>query len=137
MLNLQTPGDRHILQRLLHEREAVSNILGVVKEKAVFCFNEGSQPLHYAEDLDLIVVMDIENTRLKLFDIVWSQPCRLVDILVHISQPIDEVVFYFSPDRLDVKAQPFAHVLDGTWLMARGPFSGENQVFILPRSARC
>lgn len=137
VLNLQTPGDRHILQRLLHEREAVSNILGVVKEKAVFCFNEGSQPLHYAEDLDLIVVMDIEDTRLKLFDIVWNQPCRLADILVRISQPLDEVVFYFSPDRLDVEAQPFAHVLDGSWLMARGPFAGENQAFMLPRSARC
>lgn len=137
-LNLQAPGDRQILHRLLSEREAVSNILGVVKEKAVFCFNEGSHPLHYAEDLDLIVVMEVENTRLQLFDIVWKQPCRLADICDRISQPINEVVFYFSYDRLDVEAQPFPHVLDGdSYLMARGPFAVESQAFMLPYPARC
>jgi hypothetical protein len=137
VLNLQIPTDQQILHRLLKERETVSNILGVLNEKAVFCFNEGSHPLHYAADLDLMIVMEIENTRLKLFDIVWRQPCRLADILDRISQPIHEVVLYFSPDRLDVEAQPFSHVLDGNHLMARGPLAVESQAFMLPRSARC
>lgn len=138
VLNLQSPADQQILYRLLIERESVSNIFGVVHEQAVFYFNEGSRPLYYAEDLDLIIVMDIKDTRLKLFDIVWRQPCRLADILKRIPQPINEVVFYFSPDRLDIEAQPSPHVLDSdSRLMVRGPFAVEGQAFMLPHSARC
>jgi len=138
VLNLQSSADVHILQRLLSKRQPVSNILGVVKEKAVFCFNECGSPLHYLEALDLIVVMQIDNTRLNLFDIVWKRPYQLADILQYISQPIDEVVLYFSPDCLAPEAQPFSHVLDGdSRLMVRGPFPPESQTFMLPRSARC
>ncbi|WP_260445929.1 hypothetical protein [Nostoc sp. UCD121] len=31
------------------------NIVEIVGEKAVFCFNEGSNRLHYVEELDVIV----------------------------------------------------------------------------------
>lgn len=138
VLDLENSGDCRILHQLLWERQPVSQVLGVVHERALFYVNECSRPLYYAEDLDMVLVMAIENTQLQLFDIVWKQPCQLIDILNCIPQPIDEVVFYFSPDCLNVEAQAFPHLLDGdSYLMVRGPFAVEEQPFMLPHSARC
>lgn len=138
LLNTSDPNDLKLLHRLLETREPVSNIVGIVNEKAVFCFNEGSSPLYYAQDLDLIVVMEIENTQLKLFDLVGTRICTLEAILERIPQRIEEVVIYFSPDRLGVDAQAFSHKLDGdSLLMVRGSFAAEGERFMLPRSARC
>lgn len=76
VLNLQTPSAQEVLHKLLEEREPVSSVVGVRNEKAVFCFNEGNNPLHYAEDLDIIVAMEIEGNQLRLFDIVGKKLCK-------------------------------------------------------------
>lgn len=137
VLNLQDPLEIELLQRLLQEREPVSHLLGVVHERAVWCFNEATRPIHYAEDLDAIVCFEIEDRRLKLFDIVGTQICPLTAVLERI-QPIDEVVIYFSPDRLDSNCQAFPHVFEGdSLLMVRGTLAVEGMPFMLPRSARC
>ncbi|HEY9668700.1 MAG TPA: GNAT family N-acetyltransferase [Coleofasciculaceae cyanobacterium] len=138
VLNTQDPDDLKLLHRLLSDREPVSNVVGVVNEKAVFCFNEGTRPLHYATDLNALAYMEIEGTRLKLFDLVGTQICPLTAVVERIPQHLDEVVIYFSPDRLEANVQAFPHVLDGdSLLMVRGSFAAEGQPFMLPRSARC
>jgi GNAT superfamily N-acetyltransferase len=138
LLNFADANDLKLLQRLLETREPVSNILGVVQEKALFCVNEGRNTLHYAPELDVLVVMEIEDNKLKLFDLVGTKICTLQDIIARIPQPIEEVEIYFSPDRLNTNFQAFSHIFDGdSLLMVRGLFAAENQQFMLPRSARC
>ncbi|MBD6615617.1 GNAT family N-acetyltransferase [Komarekiella sp. 'clone 1'] len=138
ILNFADIKDFTLLHRLLETRTPVSNVVGVVKEKPVFCVNEGSRSLYYVEDLDLIACMEIEDCRLHLFDLVATQICSLKEILARIPQHIEEVVIYFSPERLDVKdVQSFPHKLDETVLMVRGTFAAEGEKFMLPRSARC
>ncbi|MEH2044910.1 GNAT family N-acetyltransferase [Nostoc sp.] len=137
-LDFTDTKDYTLLHRLLETRAPVSNIVGVVNEKPVFCVNEGSRPLYYAEDLDLIACMEIEDNRLHLFDLVTTQICPLKNIISKITQPIEEVVIYFSPELLDVKdVQAFTHTFDETVLMVRGKFAAESEKFMLPRSARC
>ncbi|MBN3880624.1 MULTISPECIES: GNAT family N-acetyltransferase [unclassified Nostoc] len=138
ILDFANIKDYTLLHRLLETRIPVSNIVGVVNEKPVFCVNEGSRPLYYAEDLDLIACMEIEDNRLHLFDLVTTQICPLKNILSKIPQSIEEVVIYFSPELLDVKdVQAFSHTFDETVLMVRGKFAAEGEKFMLPRSARC
>jgi GNAT superfamily N-acetyltransferase len=139
ILNFADIKDFTLLHRLLETRTPVSNLVGVVKEKPLFCVNEGSRPpLYYAEDLDLIACMAIEDRTLHLFDLVATQICSLKEILARIPQPIAEVVIYFSPERLGVKdVQSFPHAFDETALMVRGTFAAEGEEFMLPRSARC
>ncbi|MGF1933718.1 MAG: GNAT family N-acetyltransferase [Nostoc sp. ChiQUE02] len=137
-LDFTNTKDYTLLHRLLETRAPVSNIVGVVKEKPVFCVNEGSRTLYYAEDLDLIACMEIEDNRLHLFDLVTTQIWSLENILSKIPQLIEEVVIYFSPELLNVKdVQAFAHAFDETVLMVRGKFAAEGEKFMLPRSARC
>lgn len=82
--------------------------------------------------------MEIEDTQLKLFDLVGTSICTLDAILERIPQHVEEVVIYFSPDRLGVEVQAVSHQLGGdSLLMVRGSFAAECKQFMLPRSARC
>jgi GNAT superfamily N-acetyltransferase len=139
LLDKQSAGDVAILNRLLETREPVSEVVGVVKEKAVFCFNEGARPLRYAEDLDAIFCLEIQGAQLKLHDVVGPNVPPLEELLNRIPQPIEEVTIYFAPDRLGVDAEPTPCVLDDdgpSYLMVRGPFLAEGRAFTLPRPTR-
>ncbi|MBW4575110.1 MAG: GNAT family N-acetyltransferase [Aphanothece sp. CMT-3BRIN-NPC111] len=137
VLNLQDVNDCTLLHRLLDTRIPVSDVVGVYSEKAVFLVNEASRPLYYAEDLDALVVIEQEDDRLQLFDVIANHSLSLADILKCISHPVNEVILYFSPDRLNVQAKAIPYVLDDAYLMIRGSFAAEGQPFMLPRSARC
>jgi predicted N-acetyltransferase YhbS len=129
LLNTSEPSDLKLLHRLLETREPVSNVVRIVNEKAVFCFHEGTRPLHYCEELDVIVCMEIENTQLKLFDLVGTRICTLADLLERIPHHIEGVAIYFSPDRLAADIQAIPHIpqiFDGdSFLMVRGSFAAE------------
>lgn len=139
LMNLHETNDIALLHRLLETREPVSNVVGVVQEKAIFCFNEGSRPLHYVPELDVIVCMEQEGTRLSVFDTVGPKVPTLAALLDQMSQPIEEVTICFSADRLAVEAQVTPYIFDHdgpSHFMVRGPFAPEHAPFTLSRSAR-
>lgn len=139
LLDLQQKADAELLLRLLKSRAPISTVVGVSNETAVFCFNEGWRPLHYAADLDVIICLEMEGTRLKLFDVVGTAVPPLADLLEQIPQRITEVEICFAPDRLAPEARATPYLLDHdgpSYLMARGPFAAEAHAFTLPRSAR-
>ena len=133
------PADVRLLHRLLETREPVSDVVGVVKEKAIFCFNEGRRPLRYSQDLDAVVCLEIQGTRLDLFDVVGPALPGLAQVLERIRQPLTEVNIHFGADRLAPEAHALPRVFDHdgpSYLMVRGPFAAETHRFSLPRSAR-
>ncbi len=139
LINTKNDGDIALLHQLLKMREPVSHVVGVVNETAVFCFNEGSHPLYYAEDLDVILCMEQEGKKLKLFDLVGPNLPPLASLLERIPQHVEEAVIYFAPDRLAVEAKATPYVLNHngpSHLMVRGPFIAEGHAFTLPRPAR-
>jgi predicted N-acetyltransferase YhbS len=138
-LDVTDPRDVNLLTRLLATREPVSEVVGVVDEKAIFLFNEGRRPLEYAEDLDVVLCLERSGSRVQLFDIVGSRIPLFSDILKCLPAQVEEVVFSFAPDRLDGAARSEAWLFDHdgpSYLMVRGPFAAEGQEFTLPRSAR-
>jgi predicted N-acetyltransferase YhbS len=139
LVDTRDADDIALLHRLLERRQPVSNVVGVVDEKAIFCFNEGHRPLHYSADLDVIVCLEMEGTRLKLFDVVGPEIPSMASLLDVIPGRVEEVAVCFSPDRLDVEidATPYLFEHGGpSYLMVRGPFAAEDRAFTLPRSAR-
>lgn len=139
LLDLNDDKDVALLNRLLDTRDVVSKIVGALKAKAVFCFNESHRPLYYSEDLDLMLCMEVEDTRLKLFDVVGPTLPSFDELLSVVPGPIRMVVFNFSPDRFDVRPAVTPHVLDHdgpSYLMARGSFLADATPFTLARSAR-
>jgi predicted N-acetyltransferase YhbS len=147
LLHTHEPTALRLLHRLLETRTPVSHILGVGQEKDVFSFNAGKLPLYYAADLDVISSFLLDGTRLSVFDLIGTHIPPLQALLDRLPQPIDQVVTYFSPDRLQGEFQAFPHILQDPpealggagpdYLMVRGPFAAEGHPCMLPRLARC
>ncbi|MCU0291146.1 MAG: GNAT family N-acetyltransferase [Thermoanaerobaculaceae bacterium] len=138
-LDLQDPDDLTLLHRLLETRTPVSEVVGVVDEKAVFFFNEGRRPLHHVAGLDVVVCLELDGTRLTFFDVVGPRIPNLAELVSRLPWEIEEVEIDFCPDRLGVDARPVPRLLDHdgpSYLMVRGPFAAEGRAFTLPRSAR-
>jgi GNAT superfamily N-acetyltransferase len=139
LIDTASASDIELLHRLLETREPVSNVVGAGSEKGVFCFNEGSRSLYYLRELDVMVCMEIEDARLKLFDIVGPSVPSLVALLERIPHNFEEVLINFSPDKLSIESEHVFHLFDHdgpSYFMARGPFAAESHAFSLPRSAR-
>jgi GNAT superfamily N-acetyltransferase len=138
LLDINNIGDVNLLHRLLETRTPVSNILGVVNEKALFLVNEATIPMYYFPDLDTIACMSIENNELKLYDLVAPQIFPLQELIQRIPHTIKSCFIYFNPESLNTNVEALPEMLDGdSHLMVRGTFTPELQKFMIPRSARC
>ena len=147
-LDLHDPADLRLLHRLLDEREPVSRVLGVVRERRVFLFNRAKQPVWYAEDLDAAFCYDVSGTTLRLYDLVARRVPTLEQVVSRIEESIERVEVYFVPDRLGERdglgsigrpmvLSPERHVVDGdSWLMVRGELGLGDAEVMLPRTAR-
>ncbi len=128
-LDLASPDDLDLLDALLESRVPVSRSLGVVREKNVFKFNEGSgRNLRYCDALGVLAVMSVDETgRLELNDLVAQELPDLATLLSLVREPVREVRFHFNPEHLDANAQA-QRTDDGDVLMVRGefPFGGED-----------
>jgi GNAT superfamily N-acetyltransferase len=133
--NLHNMNDFTLLHRLLDTRTLVSNVVEIFSERAGFLGAEASRPLRYAKDLDTLMAMEQEGDRLQLFDVVANHSLALADTLKRISPPVKEVILGFSPDYLTVTDQAIPQRLDDAYLMVRGSFAAEGQLFMLPRCA--
>ena len=128
--------DVELLARLLRERVAVSQLVGVVDEHHVFKFSQGTQRLHYSQALDCLAVFALEGSRLVLSDVVARELPSLERLLSQLAPPVEEVEFHFSPDCFDVDARPERFRFDGDDYMVRGPFAAEGEAFMVPPPAR-
>ena len=136
-LDLHQPDDLRCLHRLLDERAPVSRRLGVVREHGVFVFNQATEPMWYAEDLDAILCVEVKEATLCLYDLVATRIPTLQQVIDRIDSPIERVEVYFAPDQLDAPLSPEPHVVDGdSWLMVRGEFPHGQNDLMLPSSAR-
>ena len=138
-LNTANAGDIALLLRLIEKRAPVSNIVGVIREKAVFCFNEGRRPIFYAENLDSILCMEREGNRMHIYDIVGPKIPDFELLLACLPRGIEELFIHFSPELLGIETEAKPYIFDHngpSYLMVRGPFPAEGKKFTLPRSAR-
>jgi hypothetical protein len=71
-----------------------------------------------------------------LLDVVAKTLPSIDQLMSALAYDIDEIVFYFSPDRFAVEARTEPHRYDGDDYMVRGPFAIEGKPFMVPRSAR-
>jgi predicted N-acetyltransferase YhbS len=129
-------SDLELLDRRLTGRTPVSKLVGVVDERDVFKFSQGTEGLHYSEVLDCFAVFEFEGARLVLSDVVACELPSLEMLLSQLASAVEEVEFHFSPDRFDVDAHPEPFRFEGDCYMVRGPFAAEGEAFMVPPPAR-
>lgn len=103
---LTYPEDNALFHRYFQNRSPVSNHFWVKENGTIASFNTlyATYPiywsLHYSPSLNAILSYQIEDRTLHLYDIIASEIPSLDVILDHIPAPIEDIYFYFSPDRL-------------------------------------
>lgn len=139
---IQSPADDSLFKEIFRNRAALSNRLWV-RDNGVFAsFNSlfATYPyywsLFYSDTLNGFISYQIEGKTLHLFDLVSNSIPSLDMILDHFSQKIEEIIFYFSPDRIasDAEVEPYRY--DNSYFMAYGNWPLSKPFMVSPL-ARC
>lgn len=147
-LDLRQGNDRSIVRRLLGARPPLSGILSAGRERAVWAFSEAGGGLRLSPELDVVLAGETRGRTLALFDVVAATGTSLQQVVDSWPDPVEEVVAFFTPDRLATDFRPEPHDVrgggrsmdvegDNTRLMARGPFVSTGATVMLGRPARC
>lgn len=136
------PQDNDLFLRCFREREPISNRLWVKDNGLIASFNTlfATYPtywsLHYSPAIDGLISYQLNDKTLHLFDIVASKMPSLDVILDHLPAEVDDIYFYFSPDRFTDEAIPEPHLYDHGHLLIHGPWHISKPFMISPLS-RC
>lgn len=137
-----SPQDDALFLRCFREREPLSNHVWI-KDNGIFAsFNTlfAAYPtywsLYYSPGLDGLISYIIEDKTLHLLDVIASKIPSLDAILDHMPVAIDDIYFYFSPDRLIDSAIPEPYLYDKGHLMIHGAWPALRPFMIAPLS-RC
>lgn len=135
------PEDNALFLRIFLERAPLSSRVWIKDNGSIAAFNTlWTHPsfwsLYYSASIDGIVSYLIENKTLHLLDIIASQLPSLELILEHLPHSIEEIYFYFSPDRLTDAATAAPYLYDKGHLMVHGKWPCHKPFMVSPLS-RC
>lgn len=127
----EQPGDLEQIFQRVSEREPVSEVLSLGTPRLwMFHLLYGMGPcLHEVPELETLVLLEREGSRLRLFDVVAPRMPRFEDLYPYLASPGDEVVeFHFSPDRLGLGDAP-RRAIQGNHPFVREGFPLEEPIF--------
>lgn len=136
------PHDNDLFLRCFREREPISNRLWIKDDGLIASFNAlfATYPaywsLHYSPSINGIISYQLKDKTLHLLDVVASKLPTLDVILDHLPAAIDDIYFYFSPDRFTDEAIPEPYLYDNGYLLVHGPWAISNP-FMIPPLTRC
>jgi len=142
LATLTFPQDNALVVRCFQEREALSNNLWTKDYGAFACFNAlfltfpTYASFYYSPSLDAILSFEIKDKSLHLFDIIAKKLPSLDQILEHLPEDIEEIYFYFCPDKIASQANPEPYLYDKTYLMVHGKWPYDKP-FMISHLSRC
>jgi GNAT superfamily N-acetyltransferase len=139
---LVVPQDNNLFLRCFYEREPVSNHLWIKDNGVIASFNTlfATYPsywsVHYSPPIDGLISYLLEDKTLHLLDVVASKIPSLNTILEHLPAEINDIYFYFSPDRFTDEATAEPYLYDKGHLLIHGEWPTSKPFMISPLS-RC
>jgi GNAT superfamily N-acetyltransferase len=136
------PQDNDLFLRCFSEREPLSNRLWIKDNGLIASFNTlfATSPtywsVYYSPTINGLISYYLDDKTLHLLDIVASKMPSLDVILDHLPAEVDDIYFYFSPDRFTDEAIPEPYLYDHGHLLIHGPWEISNPFMISPLS-RC
>lgn len=137
-----SPKDNALFSSCFHHRTPLSNCLWVNDNGDIAAFNTlfATYPtywsLHYSDSINGMISYEIKGKTLHLYDIISQEIPTLDLILDHLPRAIDEIYFYFSPDRLTNEAVPEPYLYDNGHFLVHGNWPSTKLFMIQPLS-RC
>jgi hypothetical protein len=137
-----SPQDHVLFLHCFHHRAPLSHCLWVKDKGDIASFNTlfATYPtywsLYYSHSIHGMISYEIQGKTLHLYDIISKEIPSLDLILDHLPTAIDEIYFYFSPDRLTRTAVPEPYLYDKGHLLVHGKWPS-SKPFMIPPLSRC
>jgi hypothetical protein len=137
-----SPQDNALFLSCFSNRAPLSNRLWVKEDGEIAAFNAlfATYPtywsLHYSDSINGIISFEIREKTLHLYDVIGEEIPSLDLILDHLPTAIDDIYFYFSPDRLTNAALPEEYLYDHSHFMMHGNWPSAKP-FMIPPLSRC
>lgn len=136
------PQDNDLFIRCFRDREDLSNKFWLKDNGIIASFNTlfstypSFWPLYYSSAIDGMISFIIKDKTLHLFDVVASKLPTLDAILDHLPTEINDLYFYFPPDRFTENAIPEPYLYDNGHLIMHNKLD-INCPFIISPLSRC
>ncbi len=137
-----SPQDNALFLSCFHNQAPLSNCVWVKDSGDIASFNAlfAAHPtfwsFHYCPSINGMISYEIKEKTLHLYDIIAKEIPSLDLILDHLPTAIDEIYFYFSPDRLTNAAVPEPYVYDNGHFLVHGNWP-DTQPFMISPLSRC
>lgn len=112
-LNGRNQDDLAFIYKLAARKQPLSRTFAAINNEELlmfYCLMVFSQDLYYLEDEQALVIFQIDDQVLHLYDIVSLENVSTLDILRKISnENITQIIFHYQPDdqELELKKQPY------------------------------
>jgi GNAT superfamily N-acetyltransferase len=137
-----SPEGNALFKRCFYSRAPLSNYVWMRGDGDIASFNTlfATYPtfwsLHYSELIDGIISYEMKEKTLHLYDIIAKEIPSLDLILEHLPTAINDIYFYFSPDRLTHAAIPEPYLYDHGHFLVHGNWPS-TKPFMIPPLSRC
>jgi hypothetical protein len=137
-----SPQDKAFFSSFFLHRAPLSNCLWVKENGDIAAFNTlfATYPtfwsLYYSPSINGMISYEIKNKTLHLYDIISRELPSLDLILDHLPTAIDDIYFYFSPDRFTNAAVPEPYLYDHGHFLVHGNWPS-TKPFMIPPLSRC
>lgn len=105
-LDISNGDDLSIITKLALERIPNSNILGADKGEHIltwYAVNVFPDNIYYLEDKDIIVIFDVEDDKLNLYDVISRNEVELSEVINRVGySETKKVIFHFTPQSKDI-----------------------------------
>jgi hypothetical protein len=127
------------LKKFLEEKEPLSNVFAPITYEHPLYFNlynpEINSKFFLIEELNTIIVFDVSDEALRLFDIISPTIPPLETLCSYIPYAFNQIEFYFNPDSFNLSDIEIVLHNTGNKLMVRGSFEWENDFLMMPLTA--
>lgn len=136
------PDDNDLFLRCFRDREPLFNLLWIKEDGLIASFNTlfATYPtywsIYYCPIIDGLISYQLKDKTLHLLDVVASKLPSLDVILDHLPAAIEDIYFYFSPDRFTDKAVAEPYLYDNGNLLIYGQWP-ISKPFMIPPLSRC
>lgn len=132
-------SDIKILMDLLKNREALSKVFAPLSYENAIYFNlynsELNNKFFLIEELNTIVVFDVKEGTLRIFDVISREIPSLEILCSYLPHQFNTIEFYFNPDAFNLENVVEVEYKTENKLMFRGSYLLENQFIMMPLTA--
>jgi GNAT superfamily N-acetyltransferase len=138
-LNLFEEQDKEMMRECFLSHQPVSEQFAPINHASSFYLNMYNpfygERLYYAKELKAIIVYEVEEETLKLYDVVAEAIPSFEQLSAQIPDPFLKVEFYFHPELLQVKTGKTVRITKQNRLMIKGELKLKHNEIKMPDTA--